>query len=261
MNIKYHLLLCIIFYVVIININTVYGLEKTPEYIYGINNLLLIGVENNNTNNKSQFYSTTILTIDSISKNLRLTSLSKDTLVNIPTIGQGSLSESYLYGKERLLIETIENNFDINIDNYVVINKVALVRIINSIGGINFDNVYLDGVNTLNMISKYNKSNIFLQEKLQRNLIQSMLYSFSKLPFINYPGVIAATFPYVRVNITPYKMLSLGFTALSLKNYTATQLQFPIPKHSSYATISGEYYLNWNKNLCLPILDNFIYNK
>lgn len=261
MNIKYKFLLIITLVIILFNFNSTYGLSKTDtyKYMHGINNLLLIGVDNTNFNDRSPCYCSIILTINSVSKNLKLTSLCKDTLVDIPGIGVGSLSDSYLYGDEKLLLNTIESNFDIEIDNYVVINKTALIKIIQSIGDINFDASYLNGYDVINLLSKYSKSSVFLQEELQRNILQSILYNFAKLPFINYPGVIAYTFPYVKLNITPYRMLSLGFTALSLNNYKAEQLQFPDPSYSNYKTISSKSYLDFDKNKCISILKNFIY--
>lgn len=256
---KYKILLCVALIFSIVSINFSYSLDKAPEYIYGINNLLIIGVNSNDNSEKTPCYSATVLTINSINKNLKLTSLCRYTLVDIPGIGSGSLSDSYLYGREKLLVKTIESNFDINIDNYVVINKPVFIKIINSIGGIRIGNNNLSGDDALNMICKYSKSHVFIQEEIQRKIVQSMLYSFSRLPFISYPGVIAYTFPYVNVNITPYKMLSLGFTALSLRNYKAQQLQFPPPEYSFYENISSRSYLNWNKKICIPILNNFIY--
>lgn len=261
MNIKYRFLLIITLVIILFNFNPAYCLSKTDnyKYIHGINNLLLIGVDNTNFSDKSPCYCSIIITIDSVSKNLKLVSLCKDTLVDIPGTGIGSLSDAYLYGDERSLVSTIESNFDIKIDNYVVINKTALIKIIQSIGDIRFDASYLNGYDVINLLAKYSKSSVFLQEELQRNILQSILYNFAKLPFINYPGVIAYTFPYVKLNITPYKMLSLGFTALSLNNYKAEQLQFPDPRYSNYETINNKSYLNYNKSKCINIFKNFIY--
>lgn len=264
MNIRYKLLLSIALIALIFSLfsfNITYCLNKSNSYEYmnGINNLLLIGVDNTNLNDKSPCYCAIIITINSISKNLKLTSLCKDTLTNIPGIGVGSLSESYLYGGEKLLVKTIKSNFDINIDNYVVINKTALIKLIESIGNISFDNSHLNGDNIINLLSKHSKSSIFLQEEIQRNILQSILYNFAKLPFTNYPNVIAHTFGYVKLNITPYRMLSLGFTALSLNNYKAEQLQFPLPIYSKYTVISNNSYLVYDKSKCISILKNFIY--
>lgn len=49
-----------------------------------------------------------ILTIDKDHKNIKLTSLARDTLVNIPGYGFEKLTHAYAYGKADLLLETIQ---------------------------------------------------------------------------------------------------------------------------------------------------------
>ena len=120
----------------------------------------------------------------------------------------------------------MKNNFNLKIDNYVVINKVALIKIIDSINGINFEGSHVNGQETVNLLYKYSKKNIFLQEEIQRKILQEILYSFSKLDFMYYPKIIYHTFPYIKINITPSKMLNLGFTALSFKTIQLNNFNF-----------------------------------
>ena len=49
-----------------------------------------------------------ILTVDSKNKSLKLTSLNRDTYVNIPGRGEEKLTHAYAYGGANLLVETIE---------------------------------------------------------------------------------------------------------------------------------------------------------
>ncbi|EPZ54895.1 cell envelope-related transcriptional attenuator domain protein [[Clostridium] sordellii ATCC 9714] len=155
----------------------------------------------------------------------------------------------------------MKNNFNLKIDNYVVINKVALIKIIDSINGINFEGSHVNGQETVNLLYKYSKKDTLLQEEIQRKILQEILYSFSKLDFIYYPRIIYHTFPYIKINITPSKMLNLGFTALSFENYTAKQLQFPLIEYSSYISLYNNSFLGWDRSINLLELNQFIYNK
>ncbi|MGL5329859.1 MAG: LCP family protein [Peptostreptococcaceae bacterium] len=187
------------------------------EYIHGLNNLLLIG-KNDISKYHSNFF--IVLTIDSIDKKLILTSLNKNTF--IPEYNS-TLYELYLSNDENLLISIIKNHFDINIDNHVVINENALRKIIDSTGTVKLNSKSASGDDILDFLEDKKYSNNYEQEKAQVYVIQELLYGFSVLPFSMYPYVIKESFPYVKLDITPFKMLSLGFTALSLKNYTADQ--------------------------------------
>lgn len=259
-KLKQLLFLILIYYIFNLNTTNSYSLDTKAQYIDGINNLLIIGVDSS-SNSNSKLYCSIVLTIDSVNKSLKITSICKDSLVNIANIGYGKLSNSYINGKEYILIETIKNNFTLKIDNYVVINKVALIKIIDSIDGIDFEGSHVNGQETVNSLYKYSNKNIFLQEEIQRKILQEILYSFSKLDFIYYPRVIYHTFPYIKINITPSKMLNLGFTALSFNNYTAKQLQFPLIEYSSYISLYNNSFLGWDRRINLLELNKFIYNK
>ena len=52
-----------------------------------------------------------IATLDLKNKNIKLTSLARDTYVNIPGRGKGKLNAAYFWGKEDLLIKTIKENY------------------------------------------------------------------------------------------------------------------------------------------------------
>ena len=77
-----------------------------------------------------------ILTIDNNHKNIKLTSLARDTYVSIPGKGKGKLNTAYFWGKEDLLFETIENEFGIGLDKYVIVDFTSLMDIIYALDGI-----------------------------------------------------------------------------------------------------------------------------
>ena len=104
-----------------------------------IENILLIGIDSSNTNKPSRSDCMIILTIDTKNKALRLTSLARDTLVNIPNIGYEKLNHAYAYGKEKLLLETINNNFNLDIKDYAVVDFKSFIEIVDTIGGVEVD--------------------------------------------------------------------------------------------------------------------------
>ena len=77
--------------------------------------------------------------LDNNTKKIKLTSLFRDTLVNIPGYGEQKLNAAYALGGPSLLLETINDTYDIHIDKYVVINFWGFEAIIDQIGGIEVD--------------------------------------------------------------------------------------------------------------------------
>ena len=105
----------------------------------GITNILLAGTDGRPGEKNSRSDAMMILTVDSKNKSLKLTSLNRDTYVNIPGYGEQKLTHAYAYGGANLLVETIENNFEIDIQNYAVVDFYSFMDIVDTLGGVEVD--------------------------------------------------------------------------------------------------------------------------
>lgn len=72
-------------------------------------------------------------------KTLKLTSILRDTVVDIPGHGSGKLNSAYAYGGPELVMKTLNSNFKLNIMHYIAVDFVALVKIVDAIGGVDID--------------------------------------------------------------------------------------------------------------------------
>ena len=104
--------------------------------VEGITNVLLIGTDARTLDEASRADSIIIATLDNNRKQIRLTSLFRDTLVNIPGHGEGKLNAALAYGGPELLIETIKETYGISLDKYVIINFWGFEAIIDQMGGL-----------------------------------------------------------------------------------------------------------------------------
>ena len=66
----------------------------------------------------------------------RLTSLMRDTLVDIPGHGRQKLNAAFSIGGAELAMRTINQTFQLNITNYVAVDFRAMVDIIDALGGV-----------------------------------------------------------------------------------------------------------------------------
>ncbi|MBE5966666.1 MAG: hypothetical protein E7255_06830 [Lachnospiraceae bacterium] len=107
---------------------------NTNDNNYIVKNILLLGVE--------EFYgasntdSIIIASLNTNKKTLKLTSLMRDLYVEIPEHDNNKLNAVYSKGGINLLYETIENNFDIKMDGYILVNFEAFENIVNNLNGI-----------------------------------------------------------------------------------------------------------------------------
>ena len=82
-----------------------------------------------------------IATLDKKHKNLKLTSLLRDQIVDIPGHGQNRLNSCFGYGEDgpTLLYKTIAQNFNIKLDGYVEVGFDAVKAIVNAVGGVDIE--------------------------------------------------------------------------------------------------------------------------
>ncbi len=110
----------------------------TNEY-ESYTNIALLGLDSRQDTNSGRSDANVILTIDKKNKKIKLTSIARDSYVNIEGRGKDKLTHAYAFGKSQLAVKTLNQNFDLEISDYVTINFFGLARIIDYIGGITID--------------------------------------------------------------------------------------------------------------------------
>lgn len=271
---------------------------SSSEYqnVKGITNILLIGTDARPGEKNSRSDAMMILTVDNVNKSLKLTSLARDSYVNIPGHGYQKLTHAYAYGQANLLIETVEENFELDIHDYIVVNFYSFIDIIDALGGVTVNiqqseiselNKYLPetyewddssdkgtiqyitspGEQKLNgyqalTFSRIRKNDSAMErDRRQREVIEALLDSIKSLPITKYPKLVDTILPYVKTNMNPSDILSLGSSVLKIGNTSLKQVEFPIDDdiHST-GGIYGDsgWVLRYDKDT-LPLLHDFIY--
>lgn len=102
----------------------------------GVENILIFGEDNHQDGKHGRSDSIILLTIDKNTKKLKLTSFMRDLYVYIPDYGYDKLNAAYAYGGAKLAAETVEYNFHIRIDNYLIVDFQSFTDMIDAVGGI-----------------------------------------------------------------------------------------------------------------------------
>ncbi len=140
--------------------NTEYKDETivTPEKLTGKNifNIALIGCQDNNTDTML------IATLNTNTNEVTLTSLMRDIYVEIPGRYAAKLNAAYPFGGMELFYQTIENNFDLELDGYLLADYDAFEYIVDRIGGIEITLTEAEAryLNTTNYISNPSYRNV-----------------------------------------------------------------------------------------------------
>lgn len=263
-----------------------------------ITNILLIGSDARKTNEVGRSDAMMILTIDDKNKAIKLTSLARDTLVKIPGYDYEKLTHAYAYGKEKLLLDTIEYNFKIKINDYVSINFNSFIELVDSLGGVEVDindkdishlndviansfKVYnsknnqkpkyirnsgkqlLNGYQTLAYARIRKLDTIYNRDERQRDVLNSIANKLSNMPVSSYPSIINSILPYVDINMSIPKMIELAIKSKELYNYDIKQLEFPLKDYRYEAKLArnNSFVIKWDKVENIKELQNFIYEK
>ncbi|MGL4797350.1 MAG: LCP family protein [Paraclostridium sp.] len=283
-------------------LNTMYDKEADNKILdktdykkeKGVTNILLAGTDGRTLDEQSRSDAMMILTVDEKNKSLKLTSLARDTYVDIPGHGMEKLTHAYAYGGINLLVETVEKNFELDIQNYAVVNFFSFMDIVDTLGGVTVDiksnevkemNGFMDecykwsgrndgiryikssGYQTLNgyqalCYGRIRKNDDALQrDRRQRELIQGLMDGVKNLPITKYPSLIDTILPYVKTNMKPTQIISLGTSVLNFGDLSLKQLEFPIEKYSTGGIVGSDGWVwQYDKSKCLPILHDFIFS-
>ncbi|NLO08986.1 MAG: LytR family transcriptional regulator [Clostridiales bacterium] len=129
----------------------------SEDYVY---NYLIFGIEEiGGARNTDAMLIGSINTKDG---KLKLTSLLRDSYVDIPGYKANKLNSAYSRGGVKLLIETIEKNYKIHIDGYASVNFDAFEKIVDLLGGVEIElgKEEANYLNRTNYISKKSNRNV-----------------------------------------------------------------------------------------------------
>lgn len=117
--------------------------ENWDYDVSDVTNILLIGVDNDNLEgleDRGNADGLMILSVNKSTKQVVLSSLMRDVKVSVPGAGyKTKLTLVYHYEGLGTLIDTIEQNFGIPIDNYVMVNYLSVVDVVDAMGGIELE--------------------------------------------------------------------------------------------------------------------------
>ncbi|WP_052447362.1 LCP family protein [Clostridium polynesiense] len=241
--------------------------ELHLDEVKGITNILLIGSDARPGENVSRADSIMILTIDNVHKKIKTTSIQRDSYVKIPGHSEQKINAAFAYGGPQLLEKTIENNFKLKIDNYVIVNFEGFKSIIDTLGGIDVE-VKANEINELNKfildaggseadfiknpgyqhlngsqslsfsrIRKVGNGTTAERDNRQRMVVSRLVDKLKETSPLKFPKILSSTLPYVKTNLGMTTILNLAYTAYSINNSNIESLSIPVEQ----LTWGGEY--------------------
>lgn len=226
-----------------------------------------------------------LCSIDRKHKKLKLTSFLRDSYVFLPS-GKyyNKLNATFSYGGVQYTADTLEYNFKVKIDDYIIVDFEAFVKLIDMMGGLTVTGVteseakYLrETVKILYAKKGTNKfsgaatlwycrirylDNDFKRTERQRKVISAMISQLKKTSPAKLIEMMETVLPMIQTNISRNSLVSLGVGAVfSYLRYDIIQHQVPAEgtwNSRSVPGIGDVLEMDIDKNA--ELLKKFIYN-
>lgn len=230
----------------------------------GVTNILLIGTDTRVAgSNDARSDAMIVVSINPYKRKLVMTSIMRDSYVNIPGYGQNRINEAYSRGGPALLIQTIEENYKLGIDYYAQVDFFSFVDVIDAFGGVTI-NVEQPEVQWINgYIAEYNQvsgiadrdgfvdeqfsggeitltgkqalgyarirkiGNDFARTQRQRTVMNALLEKVKKANVVTIYKAVESILPDISTNISDSKMCSLLMQSILYLNFDMVQARVP----------------------------------
>ena len=245
------------------NYEEIESVSSSPMKEEGVTNILLIGNDSRENGEDGRSDAMILLSISNKTKKIYMTSLLRDMYVEIPGYKDNRLNAAYSYGGAELLMETIEQNFDIHISRYVLVNFEAFANLVDAVGGVDleltgkeveyvngylveynillgrpegtdyFDDlsggmVHLNGPQALAYCRNRYIGTDFGRTERQRKVLTEVIHKLPKGVLTNPKGLIDGLMPNLTTNLTQTECYRLSLMAPKILTYDIIQNSIPI---------------------------------
>lgn len=112
------------------------GINSNVTSDNSIKNIAFFGLDSRDYSFTGLSDAIMVVTIDNKHNKIKMTSILRDTRVdNIDGYGAGKINAAYEFGGAELAIKTINQNFNLNIEDYVSINFYNMAEVVDAFGG------------------------------------------------------------------------------------------------------------------------------
>jgi LCP family protein required for cell wall assembly len=266
--------------------------DKITDDKKKIKNIILLGIDQFE-GDVGRSDAMIIATVDPVHNKLKLTSLMRDTYVNIPGHGYDKLTHAFAYGKEELAIKTINQNFGLNITDFVKVNFNNMEDIIDAVGGLDIE-VRSDELENMNEHIRHLSSNKGITPKQitspgMKHLNGLQALAYTRIRYTNggdyerterhrkvltllfdkvmgsgatkLPGMVNKLLPYAQTSLSNGDIIGLATTVLGFNNKTLEQNRFPQDGYCEGKRIGpdGIFYLTYDEEATKDQIFKYIF--
>ncbi|GAE03134.1 cell envelope-like transcriptional attenuator domain-containing protein [Clostridium botulinum B str. Osaka05] len=265
--------------------------KKADQYGDDVINIAFFGLDRRKKDEPSRSDAIMIISLDKKHKKVKVSSIMRDSYVDIDGHGKTKLNHAYAYGGPELAIKTINSTFKLNIRNFVAVDFYELEKIIDTVGGveipvrsdeIKYINIYMQetariqgksvqevqkpGLQNLNGMQavayariRYTSGGDYERTERQRIVLTAIMNKVKKLGPTEFPKVVSALLPNVESSFSSTEIMKMGTSAFALGIDNIEQQRFPLDDYCQGKLIDGVYYLLFNEEKTINQIHKYIF--
>lgn len=241
-------------------------------------NILLIGSDTRRAGGTGRSDAMIIVSINKKTRKITATSIMRDIYLHIPGKNNNRANAAYALGGADLLMDTIEQNFKIELNRFVSVDFYSFIDVIDEIGGVTLEvsqnelskiNNFVAEINILNgedgakeqliepgflllngkQVLGYSRNRSignsdFDRTARQRKVLEEIFKSVKDMDLLELDGLVNLILPKVTTNLTKGELFSLILGLPSYTNYDLQQLRIPIDGSFTNMRVRGMAVLN-----------------
>ena len=228
-----------------------------------VSNILLMGVDGS-ADSASRSDSMILVSLDYKHMKIKLTSFLRDSWVEIPSKGKkAKLNAACTYGGPQLVIDTIEYNFGVDIDHYVMVDFEMFTNIIDSLGGIDVEvtqkeakfinnttrhtvdygeSVHLNGAEALVYCRIRKLDSDYMRTYRQRKVISALIGQARSAGIEKLISTMQGVFPMIKTDMSAMELTALAYKGgFGVLAFDIEQNRVPTDEHMHPDTVNGQW--------------------
>lgn len=258
-----------------------------------VTNIALFGIDARG-GDKGRSDAVMVLTLDGKRNKVKMTSLMRDSFVKVEGHDSTKLCHAYAYGGAPLAIKTINQNYNLNIKDYVTVNFDSLAQVIDAVGGVTvnvseaerkdanhniqeYADIYqktptlidksgeqlLDGMQAVGYARIRNVGNSdYERTERQRRVLQEVFDKALKMGPTEYPKMLSVILPQLETSLNGNDFMKIGFSVMRCGSSRIEQERFPLDEDINHknSTINGVSYVVSDLSVTSAKLDRYIFD-
>lgn len=270
-----------------------------PDNVY---NMLLLATDSRNLGaSRGRSDVMIVASINMTTNEVKLTSMSRDMYVTITEgVGKRKLNAAYAYGGPELAMKTINNLFELNIQDYALVNFESMAGIVDAIGGVDIylepqeyiyinENVavsedyegfaksasrkplteadqetvvHLDGLQAVGYARIRKLDSDIYRGSRQRVLLQAIMEKAIKnLSPSTFYGLATSLMSSVSTNLSLIKVIDIGKWVLDADEVTMQEMSVPVAESWHYSREDDVDVIIFNQQTNTEALHAFVYGE